>query len=95
MNFENAVVFFDAENTNKNIKIIYGDANSSSDGMKIEYKNYSPESALTLEIKDFVEYLQSGRMPRNTFADGLEVVKTIDKLINLSEGKKWQVVWRQ
>jgi predicted dehydrogenase len=88
MNFENAVVFFDAENTNKNIKIIYGDANSSSDGMKIEYKNYSPESALTLEIKDFVEYLQSGRMPRNTFADGLEVVKTIDKLINLSEGKK-------
>jgi predicted dehydrogenase len=85
MNFDNAVVFFDAGNVDNAIKITHGDANSCAESVRIEFRKYSATSALTLEIQDFFEYLQSGKQPKNTFYDGLDVVKTIDALINLSE----------
>jgi predicted dehydrogenase len=84
LNFDGGVLLFDAENSMQ-IKVIHGDSNSAAENLEIEYRGYSADTSLTLEIADFIQYLKTGNPPRNNFKDGLEVIKVIDELLNLSE----------
>lgn len=81
---EKGVAVLSDEKTD-HIKIIHGNADSDSDKIKIEKRAFEKTPPLRLEIKEFLDYLEGGSAPGSNFAHGVEVVKTIHELIELSE----------
>lgn len=67
------------------VEIVRGDANSKAEKLQIEKRYFDKTPALYRELEEFVNYLKGGKAPRSDFYEGLEVVKTIDKLLKLAE----------
>jgi predicted dehydrogenase len=84
LNFEGGIVLFEDDEP-KVIKIFYGDSGSNIESMRVEHRHFAQDRALGLQIREFIDYLNGGKPPRNTFNEGLEVVKTIHELVQLSE----------
>ncbi len=76
-----------ADEKTDHVSIIYGDANSEHDSLKTEKKGFDNTPPLRLELKEFLDYLDGGPAPRSSFTDGVEVVNTIHKLVELSRNK--------
>lgn len=66
------------------IKIIHGDANSDLENENIEYRTFDKTPPLRIELEDFLNYLNGGAPPISDFSEGIEVIKTIHNLIELS-----------
>ena len=81
---ENGVAILEDEKVD-HIKIVYGDDESDPAELKIEKRVFDKTPPLHLEVKEFLDYLKGGEQPRSHFSDGLEVIKTIQQLIELSE----------
>ncbi|WP_395660981.1 Gfo/Idh/MocA family protein [Aestuariivirga sp.] len=82
-NFERGIAVFESDELGA-IKILHGDAQSEIEDVQVEYRRYPDVTALRLELQEFVSHLGGGPAPRSSFQDGLEIVKTIDKLIELA-----------
>lgn len=67
------------------IKVVHGDARSDPNNLNVEKRNFATTPPLHFEIREFLDYLNGGIPPRSHFSDGLEVVKTIHQLTELSE----------
>lgn len=80
---EGGIALLSDEKTD-HVSIIYGDANSVQDSLKTEKKEFDNTPPLRLELKEFLDYLDGGPAPRSSFYDGVEVVKTIHELVELS-----------
>jgi predicted dehydrogenase len=82
-NFERGVAIFENDEAGA-IKILHGDADCTAQNLRVEYRKYSESSALHLELRDFINHLNGGSAPQGTFKEGLEIVKTIHKLVELA-----------
>lgn len=82
-NFERGVAIFENDEAGA-IKILHGDADCAAQDLRVEYRKYSETTALHLELLDFITYLNGGSAPRGAFKEGLEVVETIHKLVELA-----------
>ncbi|MCA3573496.1 MAG: Gfo/Idh/MocA family oxidoreductase [Aestuariivirga sp.] len=80
---ENGVAIMEND-TSGTIKILHGDANCSTQDLRVEYRRFSEATALHLELLEFVRYLNGGPAPRSTFNEGLEVVEALHRLVELS-----------
>jgi predicted dehydrogenase len=87
LNFERGVAVLENDEAG-HIKVVHGDAACAADDTRIELRKYSCATALHLELKDFLNYLNGGPAPQCTFQDGLDVVQTLHKLINLAEERR-------
>lgn len=67
------------------IKVVYGNATSDPKKLKVEKRKFDSTPPLYFEISEFLNYLEGDKPPRSNFSDGLEVIKTIHQLIELSE----------
>lgn len=82
-NFEKGVAIFENDTAGA-IKILHGDADCEMENLKVEYRRYANATALRLELQEFVSYLGGGPAPRCTFRHGLEIVETIQRLVELA-----------
>jgi predicted dehydrogenase len=83
LNFELGVVLFEGDES-QTIKIVYGDTNSRPDEIDIEYIYYSKQTALCAELSEFLNHLDGGCKPRESFNDGFEIVEVIQKLADMA-----------
>ncbi len=65
------------------IEIYKGDDLSTLESVEYEKRSFSKESALLIELREFVNYLGGGPSPRSSFEQGLKVVSVIDRLIEI------------
>jgi predicted dehydrogenase len=82
-NFERGVAILENDEAGV-IKILHGDADCAVEDLRVEYRKYSEETALHLELLDFISYLNGGAAPQCTFKEGLEVVEMMHKLVGLA-----------
>jgi predicted dehydrogenase len=83
VNFERGVAVLENDEAG-HIKIVHGDADCAPQDLRVEYRKYSEATALHLELLDFIGYLKGGPAPQATFKQGLEVVETLHKLVELA-----------
>ena len=83
LNFERGVAVLENDEAG-HIKVVHGDAECAADEMRVELRKYSEATALHLELQDFINHLNGGPAPQCTFQDGLEVVQTLHRLVNLA-----------
>jgi len=70
------------------ITVLHGDADCPPEEVRREQIPFHGPSPLTTELTEFLEYLAGGPAPRCSFADGLEVVRTLDALERLAPPAK-------
>jgi predicted dehydrogenase len=83
VHFEKGIAVLEDEKTD-HIKVIHGDASSDLKDVRIENRNFDSTPPLHLEISEFLHYLEGGPPPQSSFSDGLEVIKMIRKLVELT-----------
>jgi predicted dehydrogenase len=83
LNFELGVIRFEGDES-ETIKIINGDANCPPENINIEHVQYSKQTALSKQISEFLNYLDGGCQPRESFNDGLEIIRVIQKLSDMA-----------
>lgn len=81
---ENGVAVLEDEKVDY-IKIVYGDAASDPKNLRIEYRNFDKTPPLRMELQEFLNYLDGGAPPRSNIEEGIEVIKNIHQLIELSK----------
>lgn len=67
------------------LEIVWGDHHCITDKARVEkrfFENYPP---LLKELEVFLNYLQGGPAPKSDFAEGFEVIQTIDILRKLAQ----------
>jgi predicted dehydrogenase len=84
VNFERGVAILENDEAG-HIKIVHGDAECAPEDLRVEYRKYAEATALHLELLDFISYLNGGPAPQDTFQQGLEVVETLHRLVELAE----------
>ena len=84
VHFEKGIALLEDEKTDQ-IKVIHGDATSEIEDVRIEHRTFDKTFPLHLEIREFLEYLDGGPPPQSSFSDGLEVIKIIHELVELSK----------
>jgi hypothetical protein len=83
VNFERGVAIFESDEVGA-VKILHGDASCTEQDLRVEFRKFPATTALHLELLEFVTYLKGGVAPRGTFREGLEVVETIHRLLELA-----------
>jgi predicted dehydrogenase len=86
LNFEQGVAILENDEAG-HIKIVHGNSECAPEDLRLEYRKYAEATALHLELLDFINYLNGGPAPQGTFKEGLNVVETLHKLVELAEEK--------
>lgn len=81
---EKGVVFLKDEKVDY-VTIVKGDDNNNLTDKSIELRNFDSTSPLYLELQEFINYLNGGPPPKSNFEDGLDVVRIIHQLVELSK----------
>jgi len=84
VHFEKGIAVLEDEKTG-HVKVIRGDASSDLKDLKIDLRTFDKTPPLHLEIREFLHYLDGGPPPQSSFSDGLEVIKIIHKLVELTK----------
>lgn len=84
---ENGVAILEDEKVDY-VRIVHGDSESDPKKLRIEQRKFDKTPPLRLEIHEFLNYLNGGQPPRSNFEEGVEVIKTIHQLIELSESQQ-------